>query len=87
MLFLVPPYPYSISLGGEFFQRVDENAFTIEISREPGVSFLELERSIKQVESIISQTVPEARIVVSDYGDKEGIEGADNPEALLELFE
>ena len=38
-----------------------------------------MERSIKQVESIISQTVPEARIVVSDYGDKEGIEGADNP--------
>lgn len=79
VLFFGATLPIFDSLGGEFFPRVDENAFTIEISREPGVSLLELERSIKQVESIISQTVPEARIVVSDYGDKEGIEGADNP--------
>ncbi len=66
-------------LGGEFFPRVDENAFTLEVTREAGVSLLELERSISQVESIIQRDVPEARIVVSDYGDKEGIEGADNP--------
>lgn len=79
VLFFGATLPIFYSLGGEFFPRVDENAFTLEISREPGVSLLELERSIKQVESVIQQTVPEARIVVSDYGDKEGIEGADNP--------
>lgn len=72
----IPIFNY---LGGEFFPRVDENAFTLEVSREPGVSLLELERSIRQVESVIQQTVPEARIVVADYGDKEGIEGADSP--------
>lgn len=71
--------PIFNQLGGEFFPRVDESAFTLEVSREAGVSLLELERSFKQVESVIRQEVPEARIVVSDYGDKEGIEGADNP--------
>jgi len=79
VIFFVITLPIFNSLGGEFFPRVDENAFTLEISREPGVSLLELERSIKQVESVLRRTVPEARIIVSDYGDKEGIEGADNP--------
>lgn len=71
--------PLFNQLGGEFFPRVDESAFNLQVAREPGVSLLELERSIKQVENIIAETVPEARLVVSDYGDKEGIEGADSP--------
>lgn len=71
--------PIFYQLGGEFFPRVDENAFTLEVQREPGVNLFELERSIRQVESIIQQEVPEARLVVADYGDKEGVEGADNP--------
>lgn len=79
VLFFTATLPIFYTLGGEFFPRVDENAFTLEVSREPGVSLLELERSINQVESVIRQEIPEARIVVSDYGDKEGIEGADNP--------
>ena len=79
ILFFVATLPIFNRLGGEFFPRVDENAFTLQVNREPGVSLLELERSIKQVESVIQQEIPEARIIVSDYGDKEGIEGADNP--------
>ncbi|XWN36458.1 MAG: efflux RND transporter permease subunit [Balneola sp.] len=79
VLFFGATLPIFYTLGGEFFPRVDENAFTLEVTREAGVSLLELERSIQQVESIIQKEVPEARIIVSDYGDKEGIEGADNP--------
>jgi HAE1 family hydrophobic/amphiphilic exporter-1 len=79
VLFFGATLPIFYTLGGEFFPRVDENAFTLEVTREAGVSLLELERSIEQVESIIKKEVPEARIIVSDYGDKEGIEGADNP--------
>ena len=79
IVFFGATLPIFYSLGGEFFPRVDEGAFTLEVSREAGVSLLELERSFKQVESVIRQEVPEARMVVSDYGDKEGIEGADNP--------
>lgn len=71
--------PVFFLLGGEFFPRVDENVFVLNVQREPGVSLFELERTIDQVESIIEEEVPEARLVVSDFGDKEGIEGADNP--------
>lgn len=66
-------------LGGEFFPKVDDNSFLLDVQREPGVSLVELERSISQVESVIKKKVPEARLVVSDFGDKKGVEGADNP--------
>jgi HAE1 family hydrophobic/amphiphilic exporter-1 len=79
VLFFAFTMPIFYLLGGEFFPRVDENAFTLEVQREPGVNLFELERSIQQVEAVIRKEVPEARLVVSDYGDKEGIEGADNP--------
>ncbi len=79
VLFFIITIPLFFRLGGEFFPRVDESAFILEVNREPGVSLLELKRSISQVESIIKREVPEARLIVSDYGDKEGIEGADNP--------
>ena len=79
ILFFLATLPIFNQLGGEFFPRVDENAFVLEVQREPGVNLFELERSIKQVEYIIGQEVPEARLIVSDYGDKEGIEGADSP--------
>ncbi|NBC66242.1 MAG: hypothetical protein GVY07_11390 [Bacteroidetes bacterium] len=77
LLFLSLPIYYM--LGGEFFPQVDENFIILEVQREPGVSLLELERTIKQAEIIIEDEVPEARLIVSDYGDKTGIEGADNP--------
>lgn len=78
LLFLII-LPIFFVLGGEFFPQVDENAFVLDVQREPGVSLLELERTISQVEKIVDEQVPEARLVVSDFGDKEGIEGADNP--------
>lgn len=78
LLFLLT-LPIFNLLGGEFFPKVDDNSFILDIQREPGVSLLELERSIKQVEGVIDKEVPETRLVVSDFGDKEGVEGADNP--------
>lgn len=78
ILFLVTLPVFNL-LGGEFFPDVDDNAFILDVQRDPGVSLLELERSISQVESIIRENVPEARLVVSDFGDKEGVEGAENP--------
>lgn len=71
--------PLFITLGGEFFPPVDENAFVLNVKREPGVNLFELQNTIYQVETVIEETVPEARLVVSDYGDKRGVEGADNP--------
>ncbi|MCH2449106.1 MAG: efflux RND transporter permease subunit [Gracilimonas sp.] len=79
VLLFLASLPLFYVIGGEFFPRVDENAFVLEVQREPGVNLFELERSMGQVEDIIQQEVPEARLIVSDYGDKEGIEGADDP--------
>ncbi len=71
--------PIFYQLGGEFFPTVDENRIVLEVQREPGVNLFELERSIVHIEDIINREVPEARLVVSDYGDKIGVEGADTP--------
>ncbi|MDX1672330.1 MAG: efflux RND transporter permease subunit [Balneolaceae bacterium] len=71
--------PLFLLIGGEFFPRVDENVVLLDVQREPGVSLFELERTISQVEAVVDREVPEARLVVSEFGDKEGVEGADNP--------
>ena len=76
---LLASLPMFYLLGGEFFPEVDENFIILDVQREPGVSLIELERTIAQVEAIVDEEIPEARLVVSDYGDKTGIEGADNP--------
>lgn len=79
VLVFVLSLPIYFTLGGEFFPPVDENAFVLNVKREPGVNLFELQNTIYQVEDIISREVPEARLIVSDYGDKRGVEGADNP--------
>ena len=79
VLLFLGSLPLFMVLGGEFFPPVDENAFVLNVKREPGVNLFELQNTIYQVESVIAETVPEARLVVSDYGDKRGVEGADNP--------
>lgn len=71
--------PLYYQLGGEFFPQVDENRLILDVQREPGVSLLELEHTISQVESIVREEVPEARLIVSEFGDKRGVEGAENP--------
>ncbi|MFU8861275.1 MAG: efflux RND transporter permease subunit [Cyclonatronaceae bacterium] len=79
VLFMVVTTPFFFRLGGEFFPAVDESSFTLEVTREAGVNLFELQRSIRMAEAIVTESVPEARLIVSDYGDKRGVEGADNP--------
>jgi hydrophobic/amphiphilic exporter-1 (mainly G- bacteria), HAE1 family len=79
VVFMAITTPFFFRLGGEFFPPVDESSFTLEITREPGVNLFELQRSIHLAEDIVTQAVPEARLIVSDYGDKRGVEGADKP--------
>lgn len=78
-LLLLATLPIYTQLGGEFFPVTDESSIVIEVQREPGVNLFELERTITQVEGVVRRLVPEAHLIVSDYGDKTGIEGADNP--------
>ncbi|MCA1801190.1 MAG: efflux RND transporter permease subunit [Rhodothermaceae bacterium] len=79
VLFMIVTTPFFFRLGGEFFPAVDESSFTLEVTREAGVNLFELQRSIRMAEEIVTGAVPEARLIVSDYGDKRGVEGADNP--------
>lgn len=79
VIFLIMTIPFLFRLGGEFFPPVDENAFVLEVNREPGVNLFELQETFRMVEEIIMETVPEARLIVSDYGDKRGVEGAEFP--------
>lgn len=76
---LLASIPVFYQLGGEFFPSVDENKIVLEVEREPGVNLFELERTFRHIEAIVTREVPELRLLVSDYGDKIGIEGADNP--------
>lgn len=71
--------PIYTKLGGDFFPPVDEGTFTLFVEREPGVNLFELQSTFYEVEEIIEEEVPEARLIVSDYGDKRGVEGAENP--------
>lgn len=79
VLFMIVTTPFFFRLGGEFFPAVDESSFTLEVTREAGVNLFELQRSIRMAETTVTESVPEARLIVSDYGDKRGVEGADNP--------
>ncbi len=79
VVFFILTIPIFTFLGGEFFPPVDESAFVVSIEREPGVNIFELGRTIESVEEIIKDRVPEARLIVSDYGDKTGVEGAEKP--------
>lgn len=79
VFFFLLTIPIFNFLGGEFFPPVDESAFVVSVEREPGVNIFELGRTIESVEEIIKERVPEARLIVSDYGDKTGVEGAEKP--------
>lgn len=79
VLFLLSTLPIYLLLDGEFFPVVDESRLALEVEREPGVTLFELERTLGLAEEIIREEVPEVRLMVSDYGNKPGIEGADHP--------
>ena len=78
-VFFLITLPIFTQLGGDFFPPVDQNEIILQVERKPGVNLFELGRTFSQVEDIIRKNVPEARLVVSDYGAKKGIQGADNP--------
>ncbi|MEX1213339.1 MAG: efflux RND transporter permease subunit [Balneolaceae bacterium] len=78
-LFLISTLPIYLLLDGEFFPVVDEGRLALELEREPGVTLFELERSIEEAEAVIRESGVDVRLMVSDFGDKPGIEGADHP--------
>jgi HAE1 family hydrophobic/amphiphilic exporter-1 len=78
-IFFLITLPIFLILNGTFFPSVDRSAFTLQVKREPGVILVELGQTFNQVEHIIKKNVPEATLVVAQYGKKKGVEGVDNP--------
>ena len=78
-ILFVATTPLFFQLSRDFFPPVDESRFTLEVLREPGINVFELERTVAMVEEVLEDKIPEARLIVSEFGDKPGVEGADNP--------
>ena len=60
------------SVGGEFLPKTDQSNISINIERETGASLTTTDRSFREVEKIISETVPEAENIESSFGVGEG---------------
>lgn len=59
-------------LGQDFLPTADVSEVRIEVTAAPGTSLDEMRNLVGQVESMIRDAVPEARVVTADYGSAEG---------------
>ncbi len=55
-------------LGFDFFPKMDQNQFEIQIERAPGTSLRSTEMTFRTIEEIISRTVPELKNQNTDIG-------------------
>ncbi|MFK7991283.1 MAG: efflux RND transporter permease subunit [Sandaracinaceae bacterium] len=59
-------------LGQDFLPKADVSEVRVEVTAAPGTALDEMRVLVGSVESIIRDTVPEARVVTADYGTAEG---------------
>ncbi len=59
--------------GGEFMPEGDDGFISIAVDRTPGISLDEMANTMKQVDAIIAEEVPEAVTTFSTFGQGEGI--------------
>jgi len=59
--------------GGEFLPEQDQGFITIKIKRSPGISLKQMEKTVRQINAIIDDKVPEAELVYASFGQGEGI--------------
>jgi HAE1 family hydrophobic/amphiphilic exporter-1 len=59
-------------LGQDFLPKADVSEIRIEVTAAPGTSLDQMHLLVDEVESAITETVPEANIVTADYGAAEG---------------
>ena len=62
-----------IGRGGEFMPQHDEEFISITVERSPGTSLQQMEKTIHQINNIIYETVPEAELIFSNFGQGEGV--------------
>lgn len=62
-----------INLGGEFLPQSDMGFVQIVVDRSAGTSLEAMERSMKQMNEIITENVPESEMVYMNFGQGEGV--------------
>ena len=61
------------NLGGDFMPKTDMGFISMAIDRSPGTSLTSMEKSSKQINDIVMNSVPEAELVYLNFGQGEGI--------------
>jgi HAE1 family hydrophobic/amphiphilic exporter-1 len=59
--------------GGEFLPQSDMGYIQIAVDRSPGTSLESMEKSVHEMNRIISESVPEAEMVYTNFGQGEGM--------------
>ncbi|MBN1560635.1 efflux RND transporter permease subunit, partial [candidate division KSB1 bacterium] len=61
------------TLGGEFLPEGDDNFMTIAVDRSPGVSLEQMEKTMRAINGILEEEVPEGEFTYANFGQGEGI--------------
>jgi HAE1 family hydrophobic/amphiphilic exporter-1 len=59
--------------GGEFFPHSDMGYLQLALDRSPGTSLPAMEESVRKIDQIIMDRVPESEIVYTNFGQGEGV--------------
>lgn len=62
-----------VNLGGEFLPQSDSGFVAIAVDRSPGASLEAMQKSMRQINDLIRENVPEADNVYANFGQGEGI--------------
>ena len=61
------------TLGGEFIPRSDMGIVQMALDRSAGISLTSMEKTVKQLNTILSENVPEAEVIYTNFGQGEGM--------------
>ncbi len=60
-------------LGGNFLPQSDQGYLQMALDRSPGTSLESMEQSVKQMNDIVEEMVPEADIIYTNFGQGQGV--------------
>ena len=60
-------------VGGEFLPKTDQSRIEINVEREPGVSLTAMDSTVREIERMIKDEIPEAKNIFTSFGTGEGI--------------
>ncbi|MBN1480488.1 efflux RND transporter permease subunit [candidate division KSB1 bacterium] len=61
------------ALGGEFMPEGDDGFLAISVDRTPGISLDQMEKTMREINDILDEYVPEGEYTYSSFGQGEGI--------------